>query len=90
MNCNQNQTELNSKQYRVTYSEAATGGVLKKICKIHRKTLVLETMGQVFSCEFSDFFKNTFSYRTPPGDCFRKYSSVIIYWEIITPTVLIY
>ena len=25
-----------------------------------------ETLAQVFSCEFCEIFKNTFSYRTPP------------------------
>ena len=29
--------------------------------------------GTVFSCEFCDIFKNTFSYRTPPGSCFYKW-----------------
>ena len=29
-----------------------------------------ETLAQVFSCEFYDVSKNTFSYRVPPGDCF--------------------
>ena len=47
------------------YSEAATGGVLYESCsqkfrKFHRKTLVLETPTQVFSCEFCEFFKNSF------------------------------
>ena len=29
-----------------------------------------ETLAQVFSCEFREFFKSTFFFRTPPGDCF--------------------
>ena len=29
-----------------------------------------ESLAQVFSCEFCEIFKNTFFYRTPPGDCF--------------------
>ena len=28
-----------------------------------------ETLTQVLSCEFYEFFKNTVFYRTPPGDC---------------------
>ena len=68
--------------------EAASGGLLWKRCswtfhKIRRKTLVLEpqackfikrqTLAQVFSREFCEIFKNTFIYRTPPDDCFRRY-----------------
>ena len=30
-----------------------------------------ETLAQVFSCEFCEISKNTFSYRTPLDDCFR-------------------
>ena len=37
-----------------------------KIRKIHRKTPVLETLAQMFSCEFCKIYKNTFCYRTPP------------------------
>ena len=50
-----------------------------KFCKIHRKTPVPENIRpqacnfvkkevppQVFCCEFCKFFKNTFSYKTPP------------------------
>ena len=29
-----------------------------------------ETLAQVFSCEFCEISKNTFSYRTPLDDCF--------------------
>ena len=29
-----------------------------------------ETLTQVFSCQLCKIFKNTFFYRTPPGDCF--------------------
>ena len=34
------------------------------IRKIHRKTLELETLAQMFSCEFCKIYKNTFCYRT--------------------------
>ena len=37
-----------------------------------------ETVAQVFSCEFCESFKNTFSYRTPLGDCFL---CVMIHYE---------
>ena len=52
-----------------------------KFCKIHRKTPVpentrpqvcnfvkKEALPQVFCCEFCKYFKNTFSYKTPPVD----------------------
>ena len=32
-----------------------------------------ETLAQVFSCEFCDITKNTFSLRTRPGDCFLTF-----------------
>ena len=31
-----------------------------KFCKIHRKTSVLESPAQVFSCEFCELYKDTF------------------------------
>ena len=47
-------------------------------CKFIKK----ETLAQVFSCEFCEISKNTFSYRTPLDDCFLchtpHYSLVII------------
>ena len=33
-------------------------------------TVLKKTLAQVFSCEICEIFKNTFFYRTPPGDCF--------------------
>ena len=33
-------------------------------------TLLKKRLAQVFSCEFCEFSKNTFFYRTPPSDCF--------------------
>ena len=54
-------------------------GVLKYFTKFTWKHLcqslffnkVAETLAQVFSCRFCEIFKNTFFYRTPPGDCFN-------------------
>ena len=40
-----------------------------QVCNFIKK----ETLVQVFSCEFREISKNTFSYRTPPGDCFYLY-----------------
>ena len=37
-----------------------------------------ETVAQMFSCAFCEIFKNTFSYRTPLGDCFL---CVMIHYE---------
>ena len=37
---------------------------LIKACNFTEK----ETLAQVFSCEFCEISKNTFCYRTPPGD----------------------
>ena len=36
-----------------------------------------QTLAQVFSCELCEISKNTFSYRTPPGDCFCHFLSHI-------------
>ena len=48
-------------------------GVLRNFAKFTGKHLLhslffdkKETLVQVFSCEFCELFKNTFSYRTPP------------------------
>ena len=50
-------------------------GVLRNFAEIHRKTPVPEspatllkkaTLAQVFSCEFCEMSKNTFSHKTPP------------------------
>ena len=49
-------------------------GVLKNVTKLTRKHLyqslsfnkVEKTLAQVFSCEFCEISKNTFSYKTPP------------------------
>ena len=43
-------------------SEAATGGILWQACNFIKK----ETLAEVFSCEFCEISKNTFSYTTPP------------------------
>ena len=39
------------------------GLFLNKVCNFIKK----ETLGQVFSCEFCEIFKNTFLYREPLG-----------------------
>ena len=58
-------------QIQIWWVEAATGGVMwkkvfleisQKACNFIKK----ETLVQVFSCEFCEISKNTFSYRTPP------------------------
>ena len=43
-------------------------GVLRNFaaCNFIKK----ETLAQVFSCQFCEISKNTFSYRTPLGECF--------------------
>ena len=34
----------------------------------------IETLAQVFSCEFCEISKNTFSYRTPPvAACYTRF-----------------
>ena len=42
-----------------------------------------ETLAQVYSCEFCKISKNTFSYRTPPSDCFYKVASLTA-WRPLT------
>ena len=42
-----------------------------------------ETLTQVFSCEFCEISKNTFSCRTPLGDCFCTFFEVTKYYRII-------
>ena len=56
--------------------EAVAGGVLRNFTKFTGKQLCQvsnfikkETLTQVFSCEFREISKSTFSYRTPVG-CF--------------------
>ena len=46
-------------------------GVLKNFAEwiLQNSAKILQN-SQVFSCEFCEFFHNSFSYRTPPGDCF--------------------
>ena len=65
------------------HPEAATRGVLyescsQKFCKFHRKTPVLETPTQRFSCEFCEIFKNSFRtehFRTTTSEnCFLIFS----------------
>ena len=46
-------------------------GVLRNFAKFTGK----QTLAQVFSCEFCEISKNTFSYRTPLGDCFYSSAS---------------
>ena len=48
-----------------------------------------ETLVQMFSCEFCEISKNTFSYRTPLDDCFclmKCYSVILIllWWNLST------
>ena len=55
-------------QYKVMEihdTEAATRGVLYKKA---RNFIKKDTLAQVFCCEFCEMVKNTFSYRTLPGD----------------------
>ena len=40
-------------------------GLLQKRCSLSCNFIEKETPTQVFSCEFSETFKNTFFYRTP-------------------------
>ena len=59
-------------------SEAATAGVLwekAQACNF----IKIETLAQLFSCESCEISKNTFSYRTPVGDCFCTF----LFWTII-------
>ena len=46
-----------------------------------------ETLKQVFSCEFWEIFKNTFFYRTPPGNRFWKFATrrklIYFLWDYI-------
>ena len=81
-------------QIQIWWVEAATGGVMwkkvfleisQKACNFIKK----ETLVQVFSCEFCEISKNTFSYRTPPvaasdestNKCLKEHSKVWgIFW----------
>ena len=40
--------------------------MMQSIRSSHLRCSVKETLAQVFSCEFCEIFKNTFSYVTPP------------------------
>ena len=40
-----------------------------KSCNFIKK----EALALVFTCDFANIFKNTFFYRTPPGDCFNTF-----------------
>ena len=55
-------------------------GVLRNLTKFTWKHLGKETLAQVFSCDFCEISKNTFSYRTPPvaaaGD-FLRFSHIL-------------
>ena len=63
-------------------AEAVTRSYLKKVfleisqnslestCDLACNFIKKETLTQVFSCELCEISKNTFPYRTPPGDCF--------------------
>ena len=63
-------------------AEAVTRSYLKKVfleisqnslestCALACNFIKKETLTQVFSCELCEISKNTFPYRTPPGDCF--------------------
>ena len=41
------------------------GLFFNKVADLRPVTLLTEALAQVFSCEFCEIFKNTFSYRTP-------------------------
>ena len=45
-------------------------GVVKNFAKFGWNFIKIETVAQVFSCEFGEIVKNNFFYRTSPGDCF--------------------
>ena len=44
----------------------------KQACNLIKK----ENLAQVFSSEFCETSKNTFSFITPPGDCFEHLSNI--------------
>ena len=44
-----------------------------RVCNFIKK----ETLAQVFSCKVCEISKNTFSYRTSPGDCFCPINSCL-------------
>ena len=50
------------------------GLFLNKVAGLRPATLLEETPTQVFSCEFCEIFKNTFSYETPPETIEAKLS----------------
>ena len=60
---------------------------VKKACNFIKQ----KTLAQVFSCEFCEISKNTFSYRTPLGDCchwFIKKETVSpvslkVFWDML-------
>ena len=66
-------SSINSKINRSSYPEVfCKKGALRKFAKFTGKHLCRacnfikkETLAQVFSCEFFEVSKNTFSYRTP-------------------------
>ena len=65
-------------------TEAGTGGVLseKVLLEILQNSQentcarVSFLIKHLLSCEFCEISKNTFSYKTPPGDCFWKQSFI--------------
>ena len=55
------------------------------LMKLHRpqacNLIKKETLAQVFSCEFCEISKSTFSYTTSPGDCFstnKNFVSILL------------
>ena len=76
----------------LTMQKQSPRGVLqkrcsKRFCKIHRKTLVVETLAQVFAYEFFEIFKSTFSYREPPVAASENVSNTIITCFVCTTSV---
>ena len=62
--------EIDTKYVKKETSTVKKKGIQRKpeACNFIKK----ETLAQVFSCEFCEISKNTFSYRTPLDDCFCR------------------
>ena len=60
------------KNFQNSQENIFTGIFLKKLyCSLTTCNFLLkEILAEVFSCEFREFFKNTFFYRTPMDDCY--------------------
>ena len=59
------------KSFRTSHRSCSLKKVLLDILQIRRKTPVPESLFQ-WSCRSCVISKNTFSYRTPLGDCFQS------------------